>query len=152
MESDRCYLCGWWKSWVLPTLFASPGRHVLRGCRGGGSMGKAVGWRETGFPHHHTGSAWDVSLQDRGTGKYRLPPESFHTHTHTHIQLKAQSHIKGHTIMHPNHKEPVQVRSLYLIPNLLHSPSPVSITSLNHSTHLSNLCYTWWEFKSTSKT
>lgn len=24
---------------------------------GGGVNGEAVGWRETGFPHHHTGSA-----------------------------------------------------------------------------------------------
>lgn len=32
--------------------------------------GEAVGWRESGFPRHHTGSARDGSLQDRGTGEY----------------------------------------------------------------------------------
>lgn len=152
MESDRCYLCGWWKSWVLPTLFASPGRHVLRGCGGGGQWGSSrLAWNWLSSPPH-----WlSVRCIPSGQRHRQVQAASWklsHTHTHTHIQLKAQSHIKGHTIMHPNHKEPVQVRSLYLIPNLLHSPSPVSITSLNHSTHLSNLCYTWWEFKSTSKT
>lgn len=31
--------------------------------------GEVVGWRETGFPRHHTGSARDGFLQDRGAGE-----------------------------------------------------------------------------------
>ena len=119
-KAGRCYPCGWGKSRAFP-LSAWFTWQTFCAWLPVGSMGKAVGWRETGFPRHHTGSARDGSLQDTGTVKRAASRRL------TRIQVSTQfSAKKMHSFIHLNLREPGQVGSLYRVPNLLHSNSAQS--------------------------
>lgn len=57
--------------------------------RGGGGGGwGAVGWRETGFPRHHTGIARDgwMPLGQGAKASAELPPECAFTHIRVSTQ------------------------------------------------------------------
>lgn len=96
-KAGRCYPCGWGKSRASPFSVWFTWQTFCAWLPVG-SMGKAVGWRETCFPRHHTGSARDGSLQDTGTVNWAASRRL------THIQVSTQFTAK-HTLIYTHESQ-----------------------------------------------